>query len=67
MVSYQANAVGQVGNLGSTAGWGGQWGIGGIDAYAGQTLTVIIVRPVLHFRRRPAEVRAFQTTVQIPG
>jgi hypothetical protein len=66
MVSYQSNAIGQVGDLGSTAGWGGQWALSGIDAYAGQTLTVIIVGQYSISGGERLNFGPFQTTVQIP-
>lgn len=41
-VTYQVNRVGQLGNRGSTGGWGGQWVLGGLQPYAGQTLTIAV-------------------------
>jgi hypothetical protein len=66
VVSYQANAIGQVGDLGNTAGWGGQWALSGIDAYTGQTLTVIIVGEYSVSGGDRLNFGPFQTTVQIP-
>ncbi len=66
VVGLQTNVVGQVGNLGNTGGWGGQWALSGIDAYAGQTLTVTIVGECSLNGATPQHFGPFQTTVQIP-
>ncbi|HEV7591222.1 MAG TPA: hypothetical protein VGO40_24130 [Longimicrobium sp.] len=66
VIGYQSNAIGQLGNLGNTGGWGGQWALSGIDAYAGQTLTVAIVGQYSISGADLQDFGPFQTTVRIP-
>jgi hypothetical protein len=62
-IGLQSTAVG---NHGSTGGWGGLWALSGIDAYAGQTLTVIIGGEYSINGASAQSFGPFQTTVQIP-